>query len=235
MLDAVLEDWTTADIPDRTRAALTLLEYMTVHPMDIDADFVQTLFEKGLDDLSMREAANVGFHYNMINRVADAVDFPMPEGVKKKRLAKLLNFSSKMLKGSVAEQAWVQGEDGYIRPPEVENGRSQLLTAPGTTTPDTRRCVEAFVIAQWDYHRSECNPIAEELEPFLKKLSLHAYKITDENVCALQDAGYSNEALYELIMVGSVGAALVGLEKLYGAMYGSHLPKELGIEQLEGK
>ena len=41
----------------------------------------------------------------------------------------------------------------------------------------------------------------------------------DEDLEALKQAGYSDDRLYEITIVGSTGAALVGLEKLYEAMY----------------
>jgi alkylhydroperoxidase family enzyme len=218
-LDAVLEDWTKADIPERTRAALRLLETMTLHPLDINPEFVDDLHQFGLDDFAIREAANVGFHYNLINRVADAFDFPTPEGVQKQRLARMLNFTSKLLKGSAAEEIWVRGEDGVIRPPEVELGRVRILSTEGATDPALRRSVEAFVIKQWAYQRENAGQIPEELETYLKKLSLHAYRIVDEDVDALREASYTDEMIYEITMVGSIAAALVGLEKLYAARY----------------
>ena len=218
-LDAVLEDWTTADIPERTRAALRLLEMMTLHPLDINPDFVQRLRGDGLDDHAIREAANVGFHYNLINRVADAFDFPTPEGVQKRRLAKMLNITSRLLKGSEAEQEWVRGEDGRVRPPEVELGRQRLLTAEGATDPALRRSVEAFVTAQWEHNRDSAPQIPADLEPYLKKLSLHAYRVTDSDIDALHGSGYTDEMIYEITMVGSIAAALVGLEMLYMALY----------------
>ena len=103
-LDSILEDWKTADIPERTRAALRLLECMTLHPLEIDSSFVNELHQSGLDDLAMREAANVGFHYNLINRVADAFNFPVPEALQKKRLASILNITGKLIRGSIAKQ-----------------------------------------------------------------------------------------------------------------------------------
>ena len=45
------------------------------------------------------------------------------------------------------------------------------------------------------------------------------YRITDEDVDKLRDAGYTDEMIYELTMVGSIAAALIGLEKLYAALY----------------
>jgi len=219
-LDAVLEDWTSADIPERTRAALKLLEYMTVHPGDIDLALIAENKQNGLDNLAIQEAANVGFHYNLITRVADAFDFPVPQGVQQKRLAQMLNITGKLLRGSAATESWIRGDGGVIRPPEVEKGREHLLNFPGVTEPGLRKAAEAFVVAQWDLERRENLDLPHDLEPYLKKLSLYAYRILDEDIASLQSAGYSDDMIYEITLVGAVGAALVGLEAVYEYLYG---------------
>jgi hypothetical protein len=218
-LDAVLENWTTADIPERTRTALRLLEKMTLDPMDINQDFIQGLRKDGLTDLEIQEAANVGFHYNLIDRVADAFDFPVPEGIQQKRLARMLNITGRILRGAKAEIAWVRGVDGAIRPPEVEMGRNHFLSVEGATDPKLRRSTEAYVTSQWGLTREGVPTIPGNLEIYLKKLSLSAYKITDEDVQAIREGGYSDEMIYEITIVGAVGVALVGLESLYNVMH----------------
>ena len=218
-LDTVLEDWTTAPIPERTRAALNLIEHMTKHPLDIDATFIAKLASTGLDEAAIREAANVGFHYNFINRVADAFDFPVPKGNNINRLASILNTTGKRMKGSSADQIWVRGEDGRIRPPEVEMGRNRMLTTSGTTATSLRVGVDGFVTMQWEHLRENVSLIPNELHPFLKKLALYAYRITDKNIEELREAGYHDEMIYEITLVGSFAAALVGLEKVYEALY----------------
>lgn len=192
---------------------------MTLRPNKLDADFVSELKRTGLNDLNIREAANVGFHYNLINRVADAFDFPVPEGKQKERLATILNISGKLLKGSTADTVWVRGADGQIRPTEVEIGREHMLSADGKTTPALRRSVDAFVTAQWGHVRMGFLPVPPELETYLKKLSLHAYRVLDEDIETLHNAGYSDEMIYEITIVGATGAALVGLEKLFQVLY----------------
>lgn len=193
---------------------------MTSHPMDLDKAFVDGLWEDGLDELAITEAANVGFHYNLIDRIADAFDFPVPQGLQKERLAKLLNFTGNLLRGSRTEELWVWGEGGVIRPAEVETGRAHFLSADGATDPILRRSVEAFVTAQWGQVRSGVPPVPSELETYLKKLSLHAYRILDSDVESLRNHGYSDDMIYEITVVGATGAALVGLERLFKAMYG---------------
>ena len=219
-MQAVLDDWTTADIPERTRAALRLLEAMTLRPLEIDGAFVDALREDGLDDESIREAANVGFHYNLINRVADAFDFPIPKPEAKAKLAKMLNMAGKLLKGARSDRLFDRDDGaGRTHPAEVHVGRERMLSVEGVTSPELRVSVERFVLAEWDHVPAGEAPPAE-LHTYLRKLARHAFKITDEDVEALREEGYDDDALYEITMVGSFAAALVGLERVYGVMYG---------------
>jgi len=192
---------------------------MTVHPRDIDTDFIAELRSTGLDTLAIQEAANVGFHYNLIDRVADAFEFPVPQGVQQERLAKMLNITGRILRGKPAQESWIQSGDGRIRPPEVEKGREHLLEVDGDTDPGLRRAVEAFVTRQWGWERKAAPDLPSELEGYLKKLSLYAYKIIDEDIESLLKQGYTDDMVYEVTLVGAVSAALVGLEAVYQHLY----------------
>ncbi len=220
VLDAVLEDWTQADIPEKTRAALKMLEVMTVHPQDMDHDLMDEIRKSGLDNLAIQEAANVGFHYNLIDRVADAFGFPVPQGVQQKRLARMLNFTGGILRGSPAVEDWVKTEDGLIRPPEVEAGRQHLLSVEGETDPAMRSDIELYIMSQWRVEGGQTPDLPDELRNYLKNLSLHAYRITDEDVEDLKAAGYTDDMIYEITLVGAVSAALVGLDAVYQYLYG---------------
>lgn len=228
-MDDVLEDWRTANVPERTRAALKLLECMTLRPLEIDSAFIRELINAGLDEHAIREAANVCFHYNLINRVADVFDFPVPQGGNKARLAKILNFSGRRLKGSAADEIWVRGKDGRIRPTEVEHGRQRIFSAEGETDPSLRQAVDAFVVAQWGKTRSFAPLVPDHLQPYLKKLSLYAYRITDKDIQELKEAGYTEAMIYEITIVASFAAALVGLEQLFAALYGEVIEKNASL------
>jgi alkylhydroperoxidase family enzyme len=217
----VLADWKTAPVPDRTRAALRLLEAMTLRPREIDPALVRSLQATGIDDTALRGVANSGFHYNLINRVADAFDFERPEGVARERLAHALDLASRLVKGPAARVPFVVGADGVRRPEEVEAGRIRLLSAPGLTNPDLRRAVDGFVAQRWGVTRADAGPVAEGLQPYLTKLATAAYKITDDDLAGLRAAGLVDEAIYELTIVGAMSAALIGLEAVYEARWGN--------------
>lgn len=218
-MDAVRADWKSAPVSQRVMAGLKIQEIMTVRPLEIDKAFIAEV-RRDLDDHAIREAANIAFHYNYINRVVDAFDYPVPQGKQATRLAGLLNIAGKVVKGVTADPVWVVSEDdGIIRPTEVENGRIRMFTTDGESDPALRRAVEAFVKKQWNYQRAADLELPENLQSYMTKLSLHAYRITQNDIDALKVAGYSERIIYELTIVGCLGAALVGLEVLFEAMY----------------
>ena len=218
-MQAVLEDWTTADIPERTRAALRMLEAITVRPTEIDTAFVASLRADDLDEEAITEAAAVGFHFNFINRLADAFDFPLLDPETKAKGAKVLNTIGRLLRGGRRTGEWMRDETtGSLRPAELQLGVEQMLAAEGVTEPDQRRAIMAFVREQWDEPPMADKP-PEVLHAYLRKLARHAYRITDEDIEALREAGYDDDALYEVTVVGAFSAGLVGIEHLYGAMY----------------
>lgn len=59
-----------------------------------------------------------------------------------------------------------------------------------------------------------------ELTAFLQRIQRHAYRVTDEEVAALQASGHSDDLLFELIAGAALGAAVVRLEAGLAAMQG---------------
>lgn len=227
---AVLEDWRTAPIPERLRAALGLLEAMTRRPGQRPTAELAACKAAELDAEAVEDAANIGFHFNLINRVADAFDFPLPNEQQLPKVGMLLDRAGNIFGGKRLEPSWCVGADGMARPVEVEDGRTRMLTMPGQTTPALRRAVEAHVARRLGGWReadddaplaTEAGPASDALVPYLDKLARHAYRIVDEDVAALQAAGFGEEAIFELTMVAATGAALVGLESVLAGLVGA--------------
>jgi alkylhydroperoxidase family enzyme len=59
----------------RVRAALALLETMTLRPDDLGAGDVAPLLEAGVSEAGVVDALYVGFVFNMIDRIADSLGF----------------------------------------------------------------------------------------------------------------------------------------------------------------
>jgi alkylhydroperoxidase family enzyme len=88
-----------------------------------------------------------------------------------------------------------------------------VLTTDGESDPSLRRAVEALA-AQWGGRPSlQSDTIPPELVNYVKKIALHAYKTTDEDIEALRQAGYSEDAIFEITLSAALGAGMARLER----------------------
>ena len=69
----------------RVRAALALLETMTLRPDDLGAEDVAPLLDAGVSEAGVVDALYVGLVFNTIDRIADSLGFlaVTPEGYGK--------------------------------------------------------------------------------------------------------------------------------------------------------
>jgi alkylhydroperoxidase family enzyme len=74
----VLADWRTAPIDDKLKAMLGYLEKLTLSPQAIQAADVAALQAAGISQQAMREAIYVCALFNLIDRLADALNFAIP-------------------------------------------------------------------------------------------------------------------------------------------------------------
>jgi len=90
VIQAVLEDWRTAPIPEKLRVTLGFLEKMTLHPQELGPADVVPLRQAGLSDEEIADAIHVCANFNLINRLADALGWKMQTEVAIHRYADLL-------------------------------------------------------------------------------------------------------------------------------------------------
>lgn len=83
-----------------------------------------------------------------------------------------------------------------------------VLDSPGDTPSELRYAV---------FERANVPP---ELAPYVDKVALHAYRVTDEDVVALKRAGQSDNAIFEITVAAAVGAALYRLDRGMAALRG---------------
>lgn len=74
----MLDDWRTAPLDDRLRAMLAFLEKLTLEPEAVAAADVAPLRAMGLSDEAIEDAIHVCALFNIIDRVADTLDFDVP-------------------------------------------------------------------------------------------------------------------------------------------------------------
>ena len=83
-----------------------------------------------------------------------------------------------------------------------------VLNAPGATPEALRRAV------------LEHASIPPALASYVDTVKRHAYKVTDADIAALQRAGHSDDALFEMTVAAAVGAALHRLDRGMAALRG---------------
>lgn len=89
--------------------------------------------------------------------------------------------------------------------------RKAVLEGPGTTSPEERQH-----IANWSGNPDQApasQQFPEPLAALLNKVARYAYKVTDEDVQAVLDAGYSEDAVFEAILSAAVGTAAARYER----------------------
>lgn len=108
------------------------------------------------------------------------------------------------------------GVDTHITRPQrydahVEKLRASVTQSPGALSPEVRAAIVT---------RDTPN-IPPALAPFVIKVALHAYKVTDEDVAQLRREGFSEDQIFEATAAAAVGAALLRLDKGMAALRGA--------------
>ena len=88
-----------------------------------------------------------------------------------------------------------------------------VLTSPGDTEPSVRRAVAALSAQLGGHLPSNVDVVPPELISYIKKVALHAYKTTDEDIEMLLQAGYSEDAIFEITLAATLGAGMARLER----------------------
>jgi uncharacterized peroxidase-related enzyme len=70
-----LDNWRNAGFDPRVVATLDLLEKMTLTPASITSDDIVNLQAKGISNNAIMDAMHVCFIFNLVNRLANALDY----------------------------------------------------------------------------------------------------------------------------------------------------------------
>ena len=75
----MLEDWRTAAIPERLKVVLAFLEKLTLHPQQVGPHDVAPLRAAAVSDAAIADAIHVCAAFNIIDRIADSLNFAVPD------------------------------------------------------------------------------------------------------------------------------------------------------------
>lgn len=90
MVDAVLDDPSSAPITGELKAALALIETFTLRPDELGPSDIEAARSAGLKDDAIEHALLIATLFNLIDRLADALDFFVPEQEQFDREARIL-------------------------------------------------------------------------------------------------------------------------------------------------
>lgn len=90
----------------------------------------------------------------------------------------------------------------------VQELRASLTQSPGALPPDVRTAIV----------ERNTQKIPPALVPYVIKVALHAYKVTDEDILQLKRDGLSEDVIFEATAAAAVGAAMLRLEKGMAAL-----------------
>ena len=79
LVSAALEDWRSAPLNNRLKAAFAYLEKLTLTPQELGVGDIKVLHEAGLTDAAIEEAAYVAYLFSVMDRLADTFDFDIPK------------------------------------------------------------------------------------------------------------------------------------------------------------
>jgi alkylhydroperoxidase family enzyme len=89
-LAAILRDYRSAPITPKLKAALALVERLTLVPEDIGPGDLEALRAEGTSDQAIEDLIVVTGLFNMIDRIADALGFEIPSEEGFRGIAKIL-------------------------------------------------------------------------------------------------------------------------------------------------
>jgi hypothetical protein len=99
-----------------------------------------------------------------------------------------------------------------------------VLATPGHAASELRRAVLERAARLGGRHGSGGSEardgVPAPLASYVDKVALHAHRITDEDLTALQQAGNSDDVLFEVTVAAALGAALGRLERGLSALRG---------------
>ena len=78
MVKAALNDWRTAPIDEKLRAVLGFLEKVTLTPAGVGPDDISPLRAAGVSEQAIEDALYVCVYFNIIDRIADSLNFSVP-------------------------------------------------------------------------------------------------------------------------------------------------------------
>ena len=103
----------------------------------------------------------------------------------------------------------------------VQRLKDCVLRGRGVTAPALRQAAAARAAEVAGLPPGETpGEIPTDLQRYVETIGRHAYRITEEDIAALRQAGWSEDAIFEVSVSAAVGAGMSRLERGLAALRG---------------
>jgi alkylhydroperoxidase family enzyme len=147
-----------------------------------------------LPETAVLQALHVNLVWNIVNRLANAFGFELREGQLKSGTRSLHRFGYRFPAFLLTDRDHT--DHGGL----VENLRHAVLDAPATTDTALRQAAAAG------------DPLPEPWQAYAAKVRDESHRVTDADIVRLKDAGHTEDAIFEITVAATVGAALHSFE-----------------------
>ena len=103
---------------------------------------------------------------------------------------------------------------------KIQSLLDRVFNSRGDSDPELRRTVEHRAATHAGRLPEGGARLPQELGNYVDKIARHAYLVTDADIEALCDAGYSEDAIFELTLCAALGAGIARLDRGMAAMKG---------------
>lgn len=221
MTSEVLTDWRKAAVDGRMRATLGLLEKLTLAPEEVTGEDLVELRAAGLSDRTILDAAYVCAGFNIITRIANALDFKVPPDEVLTRASRYLTvFGYSILSGFWARGIYQQllsflglnksaagaGFSGDPYEKKLALLRNSVLSGPGALDPSVRQAI-------CDGHE-----LPDPLGAYAMKVAGPSHAVSDADIAGLHQAGYTDDQIFEATVSAALGAGLFRLGRILVAL-----------------
>ena len=196
---------------------LGFLVKLTESPEHIGPHDVASLRALGVTERAIIDATYICMGFNVINRIADAMDFELPPtGVFVRGAWFMRRFGYRLMSGS-----WTRNNGGHVRSNEdvsaaidpydgmLRRLQHAVLSGPGTLEAAVRQAAGRGA------------QMSGALGQYVSKVAQRDYKGIDNCIAELGLEGYSDDQIFEATVSAALGAGVRRLQLAFHALRGS--------------
>lgn len=114
--------------------------------------------------------------------------------------------------GKDAKTGGLMTQNKIQRPPRVRQLTDSVVKGEGESRPELRQAIVDRAL-NLSLDRSKANELPAEIASFLELVTNPPHEITDEDIEALEKAGYSEDVVFEITISAALGAGLARLDQ----------------------